>query len=205
MSRTYDRILKYIQTDRYFDGHVIEKIGPVTWFCHRPKHGSTSSFYISTQPGAIIMWGDMGEAIYTIYGKANAFHWGRRNFRPNDTYYPFTKLSSQMRDKVFSTEDATDFLKERYEECKTSSVHDDEDAERAKKMLDAWEEQSGNEPHEDEAVWWSIHHEFDDSDAADMRDWTERTYWCFSCLCWFFTHVSADDERFKEAWNAPGT
>jgi hypothetical protein len=201
MSRTYDRCIKQIQQDQYFDKHVIEKRGPTTWFCHK-NEGSISSFYITCQPGAIIMWGDLGEVIYTIYGRQNGIHWGKRNFRRTDTYYPFTKLSLQMRDKVFSTEDATDFLKERYEECKTSTVHDEQDTERAKKMLEKWKEVSGNESHEDEGEWWKLHYEFDDPDAPDMRDWTTRTYWTFFCLCWFFSHVSADDPRFSEAWNA---
>ena len=198
MSRTYDRILAEIQRGRSFDNHVIEKISATTWFCHK-NESMISSFYITTQPGAIIMWGDLGEAIYTIYGRQNAFHWGRRNFRREDTYYPFTKLSLQMRDQEFSTEDATDFLKERHEECKTSTVHDDEDTYRAKKMLKRWKEVSGNEPHEDEDEWWKLWAEFDDPDAPDMRDWTTRTYWTFFCLCWFFSHVSADDPRFSEA------
>ena len=53
MSRTYDRILNCIQRDHTFDGHVIEKVGPTTWVCHKNK-SSIRSFYISTQPGA--MW-----------------------------------------------------------------------------------------------------------------------------------------------------
>ena len=200
MSRTYDRVLKYIRTDHFFDSHVIEKVGPTTWLCHK-NESMISSFYVTTQPGAIIMWGDMGETIFTIYGKQNAIHWGRRNFRRTDTYYPFTKLSLQLRERVFSTEDATDYLKERVEEAKTSSVLDAEDLARAEKMLKKWEIDSGNEPHEDQDAWWLLWHEFDDPDAPDMTDWPQRTYWTFFCLCWFFSHVSADDPRFSEAWN----
>jgi hypothetical protein len=202
MSRTYDRLIEEIQRRRFFDNHHIEKRGPTTWRCRVQGEGGINAFYVTTQPGAIIMWGDLGELIFTIYGAPNAFHWGRRNFRRTDTYYPFTKLALDMRDKRFSTEDATDYLKERVEEAKTSSVLDAEDLARAEKMLKTWEIRCGNEPHEDEAEWWRLWSEFDDPDAPDMRDWKPRIYWCFFCLCWFFSHVSADDPRFSEAWNA---
>lgn len=196
---TYKRILAQIKRNKRFDEFLIKKVGPSTWFCHKPGDGSMGSFFVSTQPGAILMWGDMGEAIYTIYG-GSSIAWGKRNFRPDDTYYPFTKLSPQLREQVFSTEEATAYLVERVEEAKTSPVHDDEDLDRAEKMLKEWRDVCGNDPHEDENAWWTLWYDFDDPDAPDMREFTPRVWWTFFCLCWFFSHVSADDERFKEAY-----
>jgi hypothetical protein len=191
-------MFEQIKNEDYFDKHQIKKLGPTTWWCHVPGQGGIQSYYVSIQPGAIIMWGDVGEAIYLIYG-GNPIVWGKRNFRFPDhySYYPFTKLSPQLRDEQFRTEDATVYLKNAIKEAGTIA-----EERQAKKMLEAWKERSGNEPHEDEGAWWSMWDEFGTPDAPDMRGLSARTYWCFFCLCWFFSHVSADDERFKEAYTA---
>jgi hypothetical protein len=198
---TYDRILAQIKRNRQFDEHVIKKVGPTTWFCHRPGHGSMGSFFVSTQHGAILMWGDMGETIYMIYG-GSSIVWGKRNFHPDNTYYPLTKLSPAHRIEQFSTEAATDYLKERVEEAKTSTVLDEKALDRAEEMLSEWKDRCGNEYYEDEGEWWRLWSEFDDPDAPNMREFVPRVWWTFFCLCWFFSHVSADDERFKEAYGA---
>lgn len=196
---TYERILAQIQRNRTFDKHVIKKVGPTTWFCHRPGHGSMGSWFVSCQPGAILMWGDMGESIYTIYG-GSSIVWGKRNFHPDNTYYPLTKLSTQLRDERFSSEAATAYLEERVEEARTSGVLDAADLERARAMLARWKDRCGGEYYEDEAEWWKLWSDFDDPDAPNMREFVPRVWWTFFCLCWFFSHVSADDERFKEAF-----
>ena len=196
MTSVFDKLLDQIRRTRYFDEHVIKKIGPSTWFCHRPGNGSIQSFYVTCQPGAIIMWGDLGETIYCIYG-GSSIVWGKRNFNFHDSYYPFTKLSPQMREERFSAERATAYLKERVEEAKTSSVLDEDDLARAEKMLAEWKDRCG---HEDEAEWWKLCSEHDEDDPPGMRELVPRVYLCYFCLCWFFSHVNADDERFKEAF-----
>lgn len=200
--RTFEKILKQIQRDDWFDKHVVKKVRATTWFCHKHGEGSIQSFWVTVQPGAIVMWGDMGEAIYTVYG-GSSMAWGKRNFRFPDacSYYPFTKLAPQMREERFSTEAATDYLKQQVEEAKTSAVLDEDDLARAEKMLAEWEDRRTDDPREDEAAWWTLWSDFGDPDAPDMCEFTPRVYWPYFCLCWFFAQADISDERFTEAYS----
>jgi hypothetical protein len=196
-----EKILEQIKREQLFDKHIIEKVAENTWFCRVPGEGNIQSFYVCTPPGAVICYGDMGELIFTIYG-GNPLRWGKRNFKPRNCYYPFTKISSLIRQtKHFVPKDADEWLEERLEEAETSEVHDDEDVKRCKSMKAEWKViRSVYDDDELERKWWDLHMENGHDEAPNMRDYPTRVYWTYQCLCWFFTQVGPTDERFQPEW-----
>lgn len=195
---TIHKALKEIRERHYFDEHEIERVRHGVWLASK-RTTQMGSFYVVDAPGALLMYGDLGELTFLHYSHESSLMWGKRNFDPNYPYYPMTKLVPQLREQRFVPKEADDWLDERIEECKTSRVLDEKNAAHWKKIKARWDDEVDKfDIHEAERQWWEINSEEGECDPPGCRDWTTTVAFCFQAFCWFFTHVSKDDPRFSE-------
>jgi len=197
MTELHHCLLAQARKDKWLDTHEIKRIRFGLWHCAKPGT-RMGSFNVAYNGSALVVFGDLGEMIL-LPNDANAFRWAKNTtFNPENPYYPLTKLSPQMRDKEFQADEALAYLKERVEECKTSTVLDERDLNKWTKMLKEWEEYPHDEHWEQESYWHQLWSDHDLDDPADCRSWTPRVLWVYTALCWFMGKVEWEDPRFKE-------
>lgn len=148
-------------------------------------------------PGTIAVVGDLGDMVLRV-NHSRPLRWalGSR-FRPEEPYYPMTKLSRFTKNEMFMVEDATDYLAERIQEARR-----DGSREWAKSYISAMREWKSypflDQPREAEHKWGDLMYELGDDDPPSCRDHTTGTYFRYQALCWFMQHVNPDDPRFAE-------
>lgn len=190
-----DRIYNEVCTRQTFDGHEITRERFGVWHCGK-KNTNNLSFYVVLAPGMLMLYGDIGEIIFLPYAK-NALQWaGSDTFRAEYPYYPMTKLSPQMREKEFLPEEATDWIKQWIREARKQG--DKEEVRGYIKMARDWKEQLHDSECEAETAWYALCQDHGVDDPPSCRDFPSRTYYCFQAMCWFMTHVNAEDPRFAE-------
>lgn len=174
---------EYARSD--FDKHEIKRIRFGVWRCATPGT-LINHFYVTFSPGALMVHGDIGEIMFVPF-KPHALRWALGVFRPTYINYPLEKLSGQIKGKEFSQEVA--------EENAQYLISEEEDFKRRKKMRESWDLTG-----EGEYEYYEFLGEWVDGDydGLSARTWTFRTLLVYQAACWFMTHVSADDERFKE-------
>lgn len=198
MQSLYKKLLDAATKGQWYDKHEIERVRFGLWRCSRPET-RMGSFWVAYNGPALVVFGDLGEMILLPYD-ANALRWAKNTkFDPAYPYYPMTKLSPQMRQREFQPDEATAYLEERVEECKTSHVLDEDDLARWSKMLKDWKDRLlyvGEDRLQDE--WYTLWSDHDMDDPPDCTEWSERLIRVYLALCWFMSHVSWDDPRFTE-------
>lgn len=194
-----DRILKEAEPGGWlaFERHEITRERFGLWRCAKP--GTVrESFWVASAAPALVIFGDLGELIFLPHA-ANSLRWAAgTKWDPANPYYPMTKVSQRLDLEEFSIEEATAFLEECVEECKASSVLDEEELERYSSMLERWRSHALDDPREAEAEWWGLWSEFGDPDAPDCRFLKSGVCVTWIALCWFMRHVSESDPRFAE-------
>ena len=174
---------------RDLDKHVITRERFGVWRCAEP--GSwINGFYVTWSPGAVIVHGDLGELILVPY-KPNAFKWALGVCRPDYVDYPLEKIARNMKAEEYVPEIADEIVQD-YLTNPDYGLTDDQ-----KNGLElGWE---AADRHDERALYDALTDAAIDHDYEDnVRAFTMRTLVVYQALCWFFTHVNAEDERFKE-------
>lgn len=74
-----------------YKDHVLTEVVPsFMWRCGRPNGSSTYMFYVIAAHGAIIVYGDVGEAIFRPYAAESSLRWLRQSIK--STEYVLEKL-----------------------------------------------------------------------------------------------------------------
>ena len=194
-----ERALEQIRGFNQFDKHQITREGPGLWFCGEPGTG-IYHFRVIMVPGRIIVTGDIGDMILNVNHR-KPLRWALgAKFKPEDTYYPMSKLSHQCDKRGFEPDQVEPYLVERINEERKHG--DRTTCSQYIKMLREWRDfPSTDQPREAELEWHEIcsRHEYDD--PPGFRDHDIGTYFRYQALCWFMQHVTSKDPRFAEELN----
>lgn len=189
------KVVDAVRKEQIFDQHVITREREGVWHCGIP-HDSNMSFRVVSTPGAIIIYGDLGELIF-LPNTRNALWWAyKTKWDPENPYYPLTKISPQLRDKIFVVEEIDAHIEER---LKDSYEAEDKDEEyRWLRIREKWDDfpDRDNQTYA-EQYWYQLCNEENEDDPIDGMNWTSRVLWIYQAMCWFMSHVDPRDERFR--------
>lgn len=191
-----ERALEQIRAFKYFDEHQITREGPGLWYCGKPGTG-IQHFRVIMVPGRIIVTGDLGDMILCVNHR-KPLRWARgARFKPDQTYYPMSKLSHHCRNKEFKVEEATEWLEDQVREYRRHG--DRTQVGYYIKILREWKECTVlDHPREAEREWYEILYRHDYDEPPGFSDHDIGTYYRYQALCWFMTHVDPNDPRFEE-------
>jgi hypothetical protein len=195
---TGERVLDQIQRNHDFDKHQITREHHGQWYCSVPGQGGIEAFRVVMVPYSIIVTGDLGDIILSI-NHNKPLRWARgSNFRPDNLYYPFTKLALICRrDERFQHEQATAWLNSEIREAR-NGAYTKKEIKKKISMARRWKETCPDELPWQEQAWYELCHEFDIDDPPGFQDHSWRTYYVMQALCWFMQHVNPEDSRFAE-------
>jgi len=191
-----ERALEQVIAFNRFDKHQITREGPGIWYCGEKGTG-IYHFRVIMVPGRIIVTGDIGDMTLCVNHR-KPLRWALGcKMRPDQTYYPMSKLSHQCRNELFDADAVEAYLIERIGEERKHG--DKTSCSRYVKMLREWRESSyTDQPREAEREWYEICSRHDYDDPPGFRDNDIGTYFRYQALCWFMQHVTPKDERFAE-------
>jgi hypothetical protein len=194
---TSERVFDQIKAKRDFDKHQITRENHGQWYCSVPGQGGIESFRVVMVPYSIIVTGDLGEIILSVnHNKPLRWALGA-NFRPDNLYYPFTKLAQLCRQETFKPKQATAWLFDEIKEARKEG-YSKKTIKKRIKMAREWKDTCPDEDHYSEQAWYDLCHEFDIDDPPGFREYSWRTHYVMQALCWFMQHVGASDPRFAE-------
>ncbi len=192
---TGERVLDQIKANHDFDKHTITRENHGQWYCSVPGQGGIESFRVVMVPYSIIVTGDLGDLILSVnHNKPLRWALGA-NFRPDNLYYPFTKLAVLCRQESFQPGQATAWLFDQIREERKWGTR--KEVKRAVKMLREWKDVCPDEDHYAEQAWYELCHEFEIDEPPSFREYSWRTHYVMQALCWFMQHVNPDDNRFS--------
>jgi len=191
-----DRALEQIRAFNRFDKHQITREGPGLWYCGE-SGTSIYHFRVIMVPGRIIVTGDIGDMILNVYHR-KPLRWALGcKMKPDNTYYPMSKLSHDCDNREFKPEEATEWLEDCIREQRRCG--DRESVSRYIKMLRDWRDcYFTDEPRRAEHRWYEIMADHDYDEPPGFRDHDIGTYFRYQALCWFMQHVTSKDPRFAE-------
>jgi len=191
-----EKALDQIRATHQFDKHQITREGPGLWFCGEPGTG-IYHFRVIMVPGRIIVTGDIGDMVLNINHR-KPLRWALGSkFKPENPYYPMSKLSHQCDNRVFESDEVEAYLIERINEERKHG--DKTSTTRYIKMLREWREfPYTDQPREAEREWYELCDRYDYNEPPSFRDHTIGTYFRYQALCWFMQHVNPTDARFRE-------
>ena len=155
-----------------FADHEVERVSEQEYWCSRPNT-NIMSFRALFPPGAIIVYGDIGETILTQYNLTMG--WLRESVRSPGYYFEKCRTKKY----TFSPMDAAEQL--------DWMVTEDGDCgrETARNMWRSWSPEELEE-HELEAAWYSACWEhYGDSITCQVIDWDSLI--CYEALKWLVT------------------
>ena len=91
-----------------FADHVIRPISETTWICRKPGTG-VYHFYVTIHHGWMIVYGDIGDVMFKVYGDEDCFRWIRSAARSPG--YFLEKLAPTMPRRRYCKERGLDYLK----------------------------------------------------------------------------------------------
>lgn len=189
------KVVDAVKNEQIFDQHIITREREGVWYCGIP-HDSNMSFRVVSAPGAIIIYGDLGELIF-LPNARNALWWAyKTKWDPESPYYPLTKISPQLRDKVFVVEEIDAHIEERLKD--SYEAEDKEEEQRWLRIKEKWDDFADRDNLTNaEQYWYQLCCEENEDDPIDGMNWTSRVLWIYQAMCWFMSHVDHRDERFK--------
>lgn len=167
-----------------FAGHVIKKESESIYYCGKPGTG-IMSFRVVFLPGAILIYGDIGELILTQHNLDLPWLCGSVHSRS----YFFEK--SRNKTKAFCAGDAAahlDFLLDSY---RTDYGADSEDFEKQRAYLEAvWEKWDVDncESYEVENNWYLAYSDYD-SEVYVAEHLSSQDIWCWEAAKWFVENL----------------
>ena len=191
-----EKALEQVVGFQTFDKHQITREGPGLWFCGEKGTG-IYHFRVIMVPGTIIVTGDIGDMVLNVNHR-KPLRWALGcKMKPDQPYYPMSKLSLQNQNEVFDADAVEAYLVERIGEERRDG--DKTSAAQYIKMLRVWREfPSKDHPREAEREWHEICSSHDYDDPPSFRDHDVNTYYRYQALCWFMQHVTSKDPRFAE-------
>lgn len=190
-----EKALEQVKAFQRFDKHQITREGHGVWYCGEPGTG-VYHFRVIMVPGRIIVTGDIGNLILHV-NHAKPLRWALGcRMRPDQTYYPLSKLAPEYRESEFMPDDAEDWLAEQISEQRKWG----EKAQVKKfiKMLREWREYPfRDELDRAEQAWYELLND-NDEEPVGFRDYEFGVYFRYQALCWFMQHVTSKDDRFRE-------
>lgn len=171
-----------------FAGHVLKSEG-AHWLCGRP--GSSSySFRVYLPPGAVIVWGDIGEATI-LHSDRDSLGWlTRAAGRGEYPDYCLGKVAALSGDKrEFFSGDAHAYLTERLAEAV-----DDHDRLRWEEASRAFRDAVDERNHDSErAAWFATWSEQGLDDPPLCDGWSSTALWIWHALVTFVRlHAAAE-------------
>lgn len=189
-----DQVLDRVRANKTFDRHEITRERFGVWYCGAKDTGNMS-FRVVVAPGMLMLYGDIGEIIFLPYAK-NTLAWAVGSFQPEYPYYPMTKLSHHMREKEFQSDEVEGWLLEKVRENRKS--RDNKWTKHYIDLVRRWRESDRDGLHQAERSWHELCYTSNLDDPPTFTDYPTGIYLCFQAMCWFMSHVSADDPRFSE-------
>lgn len=189
-----EKALDQVRHFQRFDKHRITKEGPGIWYCGEPGTG-VYHFRVIMVPGRIIVTGDIGDLILHV-NHAKPLRWALGcKMRPEDTYYPLSKLSHDVGRKEFQPDEAEAWLCEQISEQRKWG--EKAGVQKYIKMLREWRScYYRDELDRAEVRWYEILSEHGE-EPVGFRDYEFGVYFRYQALCWFMQHVTSKDDRFK--------
>lgn len=183
MSRdeTFEDTKKFVEEDSAFGQHELTLRREWVWKCMRPKDWCYG-FYVLIAPGAVIVYGDIGEAVYRMNAskEEEVLDWLKRAAR--DQHYLMSKIMNREAYRRFYPGDAVLYAE------KTPSNNDDRDTfgeDVAAALRDG-------DLHMHR--FYEIAHEHEIYDVPSCEDWAASAFW-FACAL----------KKFIELYEADGT
>jgi len=155
-----------------FSHHVVDQKEEHLWLCRRPAT-NIYHFYIAFLPGALAIYGDIGDAIFT--GGDRSLAWLRGAVSGEEPYFSYLLGKSTLAKKEFFPGDAIELIRE-------DAI---ESVPRAQKLADSWSELlcDLDDPG---YSWGRACHECREAEcAAECYDYDSNAYWCANALRWF--------------------
>jgi len=154
-----------------FDRHEIEKVAEDEYYCRRPGTG-IMSFRVLFKPGAIIVYGDIGEMILTQYNLTMGWLFEAVHSRG----YFFEKCRTKRR--TFNPMDAA-------EQLDWYAQQDVDCSENSRQLWEAWDPEL-REEYELENEWYSACSSIDgEAIVCEHYDYDDMR--CYEALKWFTT------------------
>lgn len=192
---------------QHFSEHVITKEATGRWFCGKPGTG-IYSFRVLCVPGAVIVYGDIGELILRPYASPpDELAW-LRGAAKNAKYpeYCLGKCPPAHKQEEFLSGDAVKYLRNMVDEAHswydTCQERPDEIlplslvgpeyvaevARTAKEIAERWESNRG---YMRPALAWSdaVYSVTCDPEMDHCLDFSAEMLFCFNALCWFVEHL----------------
>lgn len=169
---TYDETVARIrsQAATAFDKHVITEHRPWVWKCAQP--GSwVYGFYVMVAPGAVVFYGDCGEAIFRMSNgpEASVFEWLKSTLREPQYYdYFLSKLENKSAFRKFYPGDALAWAKRVDDEDLIDTLH-------------AYEGDGGLQAHQ----FWAAANERHACDFPSCEKWSAGAHWVHQALAAF--------------------
>jgi hypothetical protein len=160
------------QAPEAFAQHVLTVRRPWVWKVSRPDSW-TYGFYVLMAPGALLVYGDLGEATFRMHAghEREVFEWAMRCI-PHDRSYVLSKISNREAFRQFYPGDAVAYAKECVKEKPT------------RKNREFLEDVQQADEHGDlsSAAFYNAAHENEQYDVPSCEDWGARAIWMHLAL-----------------------
>lgn len=171
--------------EEVFARHTIVPEGPGRWYCGRPGTGCYS-FRVVTSPGAVIVHGDIGEAVFCP-NERDPLPWLRGVAEHREIVYLLCKMRVGP-EQEFYLGNAEEHLQERLANKEAAA---DEVAEAL-----SWD--GDLSPDLSSETWYAAWLDAGDDEPRACVDHSFGALWLAEALCWFGKNLRSDDEVVAE-------
>lgn len=154
-----------------FARHVLTVKRPWLWKVSRPDSW-VYGFFVVMAPGALIMYGDLGEAVFRMHAgsEKDVFEWTMRCTK--DRYYVLSKIANREAFKKFYSGDAVEYAKSCLDESKSQKDRDF--------YVEVQQRDADGDLSRDE--FYRIAAEHEQYDVPGFEEWSAGAIWLHAAL-----------------------